>query len=431
MKNTLKRTAIVVLGLGLTAASDAFALENGSFDNGGLLNGKVGNGILKANHPGALAGKVGERPFNSPASFRNNQSFNNQKFNHSTFNNNQFANYNGQHAFNPSKNTFMQQHPSFNANNNVKNFANNNPQFIHSTPSFNNVNKDNVVVANNFNHAVTFNNVNNKIIQTGNTTTHIVSNGVSTNTVFRTTTTTQHIGPQNGNVVMQVPNHVIVNPANKPIIASGGARPIIVNKPVTINNWGRPYGYHYGYNNYGYHHYYYGPPIIIAPYPYYNNGYYNNNVNDFLAIALGLSLIGNVAQFAAAQSHNTTNTVVYQGYPPYAANSMSVYQPVPYAPAAYSSTGGKSGSNSSTSSQPVNVTVNTTVNTTTPAATPNGPTTTTSTQSTTTATPQTTADATQAARVDTTVAANDAQTAPNAVNSGSSAIAESAGSLTA
>jgi hypothetical protein len=403
MKNTLTKTAIVVLSLGLTATSDVLALGNSAFDQEALAEG-----AFKANHPNVLPGKSSSQSITRSIVTKESSSkttFGVQGFKQPTFNKNQFVNdnINNQHLFKSGKRSFAQQQQSlgqsFGAGNKIQSFNNNNPQFIHPTPSFNN---NTITVANNTNHPITFNNANNKVIQTGNISTHVVSTGANTNTIIHTTTT-QHVGPRNGNVVMQEPGPVIMRPANKPIISSNGTRPIAVNSPITINNnhnnvivnrgYGYNHGYNYGYNNYGYHHYYYGgSPIIIAPYPYYNNGYYNNNVNDFLAIALGLSLIGNVAQFAAAQSH-TNNTVVYQNYPtypPYSANAMSVYQPIPYAPTAYSSTGNKGGTTSSTSSQPVNVTVNTTVNTTTPATTPNGPTTTTSTQSTTTATPTTT-----------------------------------------
>ncbi|MFN7098171.1 MAG: hypothetical protein ACK4PR_11535, partial [Gammaproteobacteria bacterium] len=96
---------------------------------------------------------------------------------------------------------------------------------------------------------------------------------------------------------------------------------------------------------------------------YYGYNYWNDNdVNDALAVALGISLVANVAQFAAAENHNNTNTVVYPTTSSgYNANTMSVYQPIPYAP-----TSSSKKSTSSTSSQPVNVSVNTTVNTAAP-----------------------------------------------------------------
>ncbi|MFN7097139.1 MAG: hypothetical protein ACK4PR_06235, partial [Gammaproteobacteria bacterium] len=345
------------MGLGLVATSDAFALGNNQLGNG------------------AFPGKVAVRSYNHP--LRNNPSFNhqhvnNQSFNRPVWNNNHPFVNNNQLAFN-TKNTFSHPQQSYSINNKLKN-TNNNSLFIHSTPTFNsnNLDRNTISVANNFNHPITFNNANNKVIHVGDTTTHVIASGTNVHTVIHTTT--QHIGPQNGNVVMQKPNAIVFNNGNRPIFAGNGKQPIVINNnnPVIIT---RPYGY-------GYNHYYWG-----GSYPY----YYNNNVNDFLAIALGLSLIGNVAQFAAANSH--TNTVVYQNYPPYATNAMSVYQPIPYAPTVSSSNGSKNSSTSSTSSQPVNVTVNTTVNTTTPSASPTGAATTTSTQSTTTTTPQTTAQA--------------------------------------
>lgn len=346
MKNTFKKSAMVVLGLGLTTASSAFAFGGGSHLGGGHLGG----GGFRGNH-------FGGGGFKANHALRNNRSFNN----HAVFAN---KNANSGHLFHSGNHAFAQQH-TMTINKTTKTFTSSNSKFIHATPSFNNVHSNTIVKTHVGHHSMTVTHMNNKIAHTDKMTTHVVANHGMNKTVIHSAKT-YHIGPKNGNVVIKKP--VIVNHTGTPVVINHnhvvvtrpyGVTPIIVHQPVIYG----PYpNYWHNYNHY------------------YNYGYWNNynDVNDVLAVALGLSLIGNVAQFAAANNH--TNTVVYpttSAYVPYAPNTMSVYQPIPYAPSSSSKT------THTKTSQPVNVSVNTTVNTTTPAAA-NSATTTTSSQSTTT-----------------------------------------------
>lgn len=235
------------------------------------------------------------------------------------------------------------QAPVHAVNPNIQSFSQNNTAIHHYAPQTMGVNQGPAFVNNNVNYHST--------------------------TTIRRTTTVNRVNPVLGPRATQP---IEVNHFGSPVIVRHGGSPIIVNhnSPVIINNhptWG------YRYN-----------PVVVAPYPYHWNSYYYggyyNNVNTFLAVALGVSLFANVVQ--ATNNHNTTTVVYPAYYYPYSASSMSVYAPIPYAPTTFvpyaapvpTPSSGNSGT-STKSSQPVNVTINNTVNTTT--ATPAETTTTT------------------------------------------------------
>ncbi|MBY0544397.1 MAG: hypothetical protein K2Q14_02490 [Gammaproteobacteria bacterium] len=207
-----------------------------------------------------------------------------------------------------------------------------------------------------------------------NTQTMSVNQGrtvVNQNVNYHSSTTIRHTNTVNtvnrGNTVLgpHATQPIEVNHLGSPVVVNRGHSPVIVNhnSPVVINN----------YRGGGYGAVVVRQPVVIAPYHWNSyGGYYNNynNVNTFLAVALGVSLFANVVQ---ATSNHNTNTVVYPTYYPYPSNTMSVYAPVPYAPTTFvpytanSSNGSGNSGTSTKSSQPVNVTINNTVNTTTAA----------------------------------------------------------------
>lgn len=297
-------------------------------------------------------------------------------FNDSHFNSNTPVHFNKTSFNSPS---FQNQSMTLSrANTAIYNGGNN--SFVHETPSFNH---DSRTVINTPNHTV-------------------VTGHPSTTVYNHNNTTVVHHNQINQTKIVNTNNHaVIVHQGPGPVVNPHGVtvinhhtQPVVVNRYNNVNI-----------NTYGYHGAYYGPywpgyhPAYIPVYhnyyygaPYYGWGYYNNNVNDVLAVALTLSLIGNVAQYAAYHSAPATSTVVYQPYPvyppyssSYTTSTMAYNQPIPYAPNTYSGSSSTSTSSHSTTASsaktvspnttassttaPINITVNTTVNGTTPSTT--------------------------------------------------------------